>query len=208
MKYDEYMKKLGEGWQYTAYDLGDGRVLKKFHSLPRMYWVILKDISPFNSDPLPFYKLPSFARASKRKALESFEILKHKNIPASWLGNPKRLKGLDYEQDKIKPLHDVFEENNTEVIKSIIDQFIIFNRELLELGVIDKSFNVTKNYGLSKKGEMVMIDFGELLADPVRINKRCQVRAWSEHYVAGCIKDQEAQEYFIKKMDENFGTKA
>src|SRR3989344_5746161 len=156
------MKKIGEGWQYTTYDLGNGRVLKKFHSLPKIYWVILKDIFPFHDDPL--YKLPGFARASKRKAKASFEILKKKSIPPASIGNPKFLENLDYEQDKARPLHNVFEKSDTATIKSIVDQFIILNQIIR--------------------------------------------RAWDKHYVAGCIKNEEAREYFIKKMDENFGLKS
>lgn len=197
------MKKLGEGWQYTAYDLGNGRVFKKFHSLPKMYWVIFKDIFPFRVNPL--VKLPSYARNSKRKALASLKILKENKIPGAWIGNPKFLQGLDYEQDKARPLHDVFVVSDTETIKFIIDQFIIFNKQLLGLGIIDKSFNITKNYGLNEKRDIVLIDLGELFDDPVRIKKQMADRAWDRNYVAGCIKNKEAREYFIKKMDESFG---
>jgi len=197
------MKKIGEGWQYSAYDLGNGRVFKKFHSPLKTYWVILKDIFPFRDDPLT--KLPSFARSSKRKALASFEILKTRNIPSSWIGNPKLFENLNYEQDKANPLHDVFAQGDTASIKSIIDQFVIFNKKLLEVGIIDKSFNITKNYGLNEKGELILIDIGELFDNPERINKQLIDRAWDRNYVSGHIQNKEAQEYFIKKMDENFG---
>ena len=200
------MKKIGEGWQYATYDLGNGRVLKKFHSLPKIYWVILKDIFPFRDDP--FKKLPSFTRASKRKAIASFEIIRTKNIPSFWIGNPKFLGNLNYEQDKVRPLHDVFADSDTASIKSIINTFIIFNKKLLELGIIDKSFNITKNYGLDKSNNIILIDFGELIDDPEWIKRRLIARAWDKKYVAGCIQDKEAQEYFIKKMDENFGVKS
>ena len=199
------MKKIGEGWQYSVYDLQNGRVLKKLHSLIKTYWVILKDIFPFNTDPIT--KLPSYARNSKIKALASAEILTKKNIPLSWLGNPKFINGLDYEQDKALPLHDVFTNSNTEQIKLLIDKFIIFNKQLMEIGVIDKSFNITKNYGLNNNGDVILIDIGELFDNPVRIKKQLIDRAWDKSYVAGCIKNKEAQKYFIEKMDENFSVK-
>ncbi len=199
------MKKLGEGWQYTAYDLGNGRVLKEFHSLPKTYWVILKDILYFRADSLA--KLPSYARNSKIKATASLRILQENRIPANWIGNPKFVGGLDYEQDKAQPLHDVFEDADTASSKSVIDKFIIFNKQLLELGIIDKSFNITKNYGLDGGREIIMIDIGELFDDPVRIKKQITDRAWDRNYVSGCIKDKEAREYFIKEMDKNFGLK-
>ena len=196
------MKKIGEGWQYSVYSINNERVLKKFHSPIKSYWVILKTIFPFRDDSMML--IPGFSKGARKKALASFEILKNRNIPAAWLGNPKFLNNLDYEQDKTQPLHDVFEKYNTTKIKSIIDNFIAFNKRLLERGIIDKSFNITKNYGLNNDGEIILIDIGELLDSPERIKKRIVDRAWDKNYVAGCIKNEEAREYFIKKMDENF----
>ena len=100
------MKKIGEGWQYGVYDLENGRVLKKFHSFIKSYWVVLKTIFPFRDDPMMM--IPDFSRSMKRKALVSFEILKRRQIPPAWIGNPKFLNELDFEQDKVRPLHDVF----------------------------------------------------------------------------------------------------
>ena len=197
------MKKIGEGWQYTTYDLNNGRVLKRFHSPVKRYWIILKDVFPFRDDSL--FDVPSFVRSLKRKALTSFKILKENRIPADWIGNPKFLNGLNYEQDKARALGDVFGDCDTASIKLIVDKFVIFNKKLLELGIIDKSFNITKNYGLNVKGDIVLIDIGELFDDPDRIKKQLADRAWDRNYVSGCIQDKEAQEYFIKKMDENFG---
>lgn len=196
------MKKIGEGWQYSVYDLGNGRVLKKFHSTAKSYWVTLKSVFPFRDDPITM--VPSFVRSAKRKALASFETLKKINIPASWLGNPKFLEGLDYEQDLARPLHDIFKNSDTASIKTIIDKFIIFNERLLEHGIIDKSFNITKNFGLDKNGDIILTDIGELFNNPERIKKQFTDRAWDKKYVAGEIKNQEAREYFIKKMDEAF----
>jgi hypothetical protein len=196
------MKKIGEGWQYSVYNMDNGRVLKKFHSPIKSYWVILKTIFPFKDDSL--ITVPRFSKSAKKKALASFEIIKNKKVPAWWLGNPKFLNGLDYEQDKARPLHDVFENCGTAAIKSIIDEFIIFNKCLLESGMIDKSFNITKNYGLNKEGKIILIDIGELFDDPERIKKQIMDRAWDKNYVAGCIKNKDAREYFIEKMDENF----
>ena len=102
----------------------------------------------------------------------------------------------------------MFEKSDTATIKSIVDQFIILNKQLLEKGIIDKSFNITKNYGINEAGELILIDIGELFDSLERIRNQIIRRAWDKHYVAGCIKNEEAREYFIKKMDENFGLKS
>ena len=196
------MKKIGEGWQYKTYDLENGRVLKKFHSIFGIYWIILKDIFPFRDDSI--WEIPSFARSSKIKALHSFKIVKAGKIPLAWLGNPIFLHGLDYEQDKARPLHEVFEKLEFGSQKAIIDKFIDFNWILLQKGVIDKSFNITKNFGLNNVGEIILIDIGELFDDPQKIKKQLQNRAWSENYVAGHIINTEAREYFLEQMTKKF----
>lgn len=196
------MKKIGQGWQYTTYDLENGRVLKKFHSWLKAYIVIIKDIFPFNKDS--FFEIPSFIKDVKRKADESFEILKRVNIPQEWMANPRFINKYDFEQDKVQPLHKVFEDLDSEEIKKLIDKFIEFNLKLLNLGVIDKGFNITKNYGINNEEQIVLIDIGELFDNKELVNKQIKDRGWTHNYVGGCIKDEEAREYFISEMDRNF----
>ena len=120
------------------------------------------------------------------------------------MANPKFINKYDFEQDKVKPLHEVFEHLDSNGIKKLIDKFIEFNLKLLNLGVIDKGFNITKNYGINNEGEIVLIDIGELFDDKELIKKQLKDRGWTHSYVGGCIKDKEAQDYFISEMDRNF----
>ena len=201
--YTNVMKKIGEGWQYSVYDIGNGRVLKKFHSWPKAYWVILKTIFPFGDDSL--WKIPGFIEGAKRMANTSFEILRRKHVPKEWIGNPKFVSQYDFEQDKVQPLHDVFEKADSSKARETIDKFVEFNKRLLAIGVIDKSFNITKNYGLNEEGEIVLIDIGEIFDDQIKIERQRRNRAWEKYYVARCIKGAEERDYFIKEMDKNFG---
>jgi len=196
------MKKIGQGWQYTTYDLKNGRVLKKFHSWPKAYIVILKEIFPFQNDSL--FEIPAFIKEVKKRADESIELLKRKDIPQEWMANPKFINKYDFEQDKVIPLHDAFKNLSKEESKKIIDLFIEFNLKLLNIGVIDKGFNITKNYGLNDNSQIVLIDIGELFDDKELINKQLKNRGWHKSYVGGCIQDEEVREYFIKEMDKNF----
>jgi hypothetical protein len=196
------MKKIGQGWQYTTYDLKNGRVLKKFHSWPKAYFVILREIFPFKNDS--FFKIPSFIKEVKDRADDSFELLKRKNIPQEWMANPRFVSKYNFEQDKVTPLHDLFEKLNIEESKKIIDKFINFNKKILEIGVIDKSFNITKNYGINVVGNIVLIDIGELYDNRELIDKQFKDRAWDKSYVSGCLKYEETRQYFIQEMDKNF----
>lgn len=198
------MRKLGEGWQYTTYDLGNGRVLKKYHSWLKAFWQIFKTIFPFQNDPP--WNIPKFIRDMDRKTKESFRILNEYNVPPAWVGNPRFLESFDFEQDKVKPIHDVFREVDGERGKQIIDQFIEFNKACLDIGFIDKSFNITKNFGINSNGDIVLIDIGELYDDPVQVQHQLEIRVWEKDYNAGCIQDNELREYFITQMAKHFKT--
>lgn len=199
------MKKIGEGWQYTVYDLGNGRVLKKFHSTPRSYWVIIKTIFPFKNDPL--WKIFDYSRGMKRTAIESFSIIKNKNIPASWMANPEFVSELDFEQDKVESLAQVFDKCSVEEGKKLVDKFVEFNKKLFSFGIIDKSFNITKNYGMDINGGVVLIDIGEIFDNKEKIEQQRRERAWAKFYVCDEIKNWDVRDYFLRKMDEEFGLK-
>ncbi|MBP7005635.1 hypothetical protein KBB27_00730 [Patescibacteria group bacterium] len=197
------MKKLGEGWQYTVYDLHNGRVLKKYNSPFRTSWIILKDVVPGEMGGIR--KIPQYIHDLKRKAQISFDILTHKNLPAAWFGNFTRLHGLDYEQDKITPLHDVFAKASREHSKNTVDQFVKFNERLLSHGIVDKFFNISKNFGLDANGEMVLADIGELVEDEQKILKLRASRVWAVDYKLKWIRDKEVRGYFVEQMDGRFG---
>ncbi len=199
------MKKIGEGWQYTVYDLGNGRVLKKFHSTLKSYWIILKTIFPFKNDPL--WKIFDYSRGMKITALESFIIMKSKNIPASWMANPEFVNKLDFEQDKVESLAQVFDKSSVEEGKKLVDKFVEFNKKLFSFGIIDKSFNITKNYGIDSKGDVVLIDIGEIFDSKEKIEQQRKERAWAKFYVCDEIKSLDVRDYFLKRMDEEFGLK-
>lgn len=198
-------KKIGEGWQYTVYDLGTGRVLKIFHSTLRSYWIIFKTIFPFKEDSLG--DIISFSKGMKIQALLSFKVLESKKIPLEWIGMPKFINDLDFEQDKVTPLSDVLSSSTVQSGKAVIDAFILFNQKLLSFGVIDKSFNITKNFGVNATGDIILIDIGEIFDDPKKIRKQITTKAWSKSYVAGEIKNLELQKYFLDKMEKSFTIK-
>ena len=199
------MKKLGSGWQYTVYDLDNCRVLKRYHSPLKSFWAVLKGIFPFTKNP-PWVVF-KWMKELQDKAEESFAVIERKSIPKEWLGNPKRLTGLDFEQDKVTPLHDVLAKLSVAEQKEIVESFIEFTKKLLSIGVVDQNFDITKNFGLSADGHIVLSDIGELFDDPAKIERRLKKRIWTASYVAGCIDDTEVRRYFIERMDAEFGLK-
>lgn len=195
------MKKIGRGWQYTTYDLGTGRVLKKYNSKLIGYTHMFKACFPFKTEPI--WKLPAFYKGCKETALDSMKKIPFTSLESWMMGNPKILNTLDYEQDKLKPLHDYFEESSEDESKKIIDLFVSFSKLLAEKRLIDKSFNISKNFGLDTLGRIVLLDLGELYSSEAAIKKQIKDRVWAAHYVVNPLPEA-LKEYFVKSMDAVF----
>ena len=119
------------------------------------------------------------------------------------MGNPKIINALDYEQDRVQPLHDVLAGADLERGRQIIDDFVNLNKVLVEKRLIDKSFNIAKNFGLDAQGRVILMDLGELYSSQTAIERQIKDRAWAAHYVVKSIPEK-LREYFVKKMDEGF----
>lgn len=198
------MKKIGQGWQYTTYDLGNGRVLKKYNSKLIGYIHMFKICFPFKNDPI--WKLPEFYRGCKETARDSIKKVQNPILESWMMGNPKILNELDYEQDKIIPLHVALSKSEEEKGRKIIDDFIKFNKTMLERSIIDKSFNITQNFALDKNDRIILMDLGELYSSREAIDKQIKDRAWAKHYVINPLPIY-LRDYFVNKMDEEFGDK-
>lgn len=197
------MKVLGRGWQYTTYDLGNGRVLKKYNSLIVAYWVIFFDYLEYLG--FSIWKIPAYHRWCKGVARDSMQKISNNTLEPWMMGNPKVLNGLDYEQDKLKPLHDELKNVGTEAGMRLVDDFIVFNKILVERSLIDKNFNIGKNFGLDMEERIVLMDLGELYSDRAAIEGQQRDRPWRNMYVADTVPDEKVRQYYLDQMDKAFG---
>jgi len=195
------MDKLGRGWQYTAYDLGNGRVLKRRNTKLQAYRVMFKSLLPFP----PIWKFPKFYRAAQSEAVGSLKKVQQTSLPKELFGNPTfSANGIDYEQDKVLPLQDFFKQCNLEEGKQAINKFVEFNKLLLAHNFIDKSFAIGKNFGFNEREEIAMCDIGEIWSSPENIQKQIINRVWTYNYVVKVFPNQELKDYFIREMDKAF----
>lgn len=200
------MKKIGQGWQYATYSIDDDRVLKRFNSWWSAAFIIFRDIFPFRNK-LFFWRTPLYIRTMCTKAEHSREIMSRRRIPKAWLGNPRFLDGLDYEQDRVTPIGEALKKMSTVEAKKIIDSFVVFNQQLLKRGIIEKSFSIAKNFGLTKQGQVVLLDLGEILEGETMLERQRKKRAWAAPYVIRELKNKQVRNYFIQQMDKHFATK-
>lgn len=194
------MKKIGEGWQYSVYDMDNGRVLKKFHAPVKIHWVIFKSLCYSRIHHV--YKVFKYSNRMKKQARESLLFIFKKDINLNFFGNPKQIKGIDYEQDKVVPLSKHIQKLDIEDQKKLIDEFVSFNKKLIKNGFVDKNFNFGKNFGIDAMGKIVLIDLGEIIIGRDKIKKQIEKRTWSHKYVMETIPKQVA-DYFIQKMDDS-----
>lgn len=160
---------------------------------------MIKECFPFRNDPI--WKLPTYYRGCRETALDSIRKIETESHLDDWMmGNPKILNALDYEQDRLLPLHEHFATVTTEVGKKTIDEFVAFSSLLVERKLIDKSFNITKNFALDRQGRVVLMDLAELYSSDAAIQAQIKKRAWSAHYVVEPLPEP-LRHYFMSTMD-------
>jgi len=154
------MKKIGEGFYYNVYDLGNGRVVKRRTSwISRVRKVIawrkragrklFEAINPL-SDKKRFYQ-------SIQVSKEVLELLNPK-----LLGNPSFVNFLEYEQDKAIIVKDLVHNQNDEEFIRRIKEYVLLAKKLWSIGFGDTVFNFTINNGVSEKtGQLIWVDFND-----------------------------------------------
>ena len=160
---------------------------------------MLRDCFPYIRDPI--WKLPSYYRGCRETALSSVKKISDNSLPVWMLANPKVLNDLDYEQDQGIAIRDYFQKVSFEDGKKIINSFVDFNKLLVANLLIDKSFNITKNFGIDKLGRVVLIDLGELYSSKAGIEQQIKKRIWHSPYVIKPIPTK-LRPYFLEKMDD------
>lgn len=195
------MKFIGRGWQYTVYDIGNNRVLKKYNTRLQAYLIMFQQNFPYVSYPI--WNFSKYHAGCRNTALGSIKKIKETTLSPALFGNSKILNELDYEQDKVIPLHVYFEKLSLEEGKSVIDRFITFNLFLLQNRLIDKSFLIGKNYGIDSRGEIILIDIGELYSADESIQRQIGLKPWDHEYVTSSI-PKRFRQYFVSEMNKHF----
>lgn len=198
------MKVLGRGWQYTTYDIGNNRVLKKGHSGLLTLLIILRDCFPYLRHPV--WTIPREFFNCRKSTRDSITKISNNSLEPWMLGNPRILSSDTYEQDKVTPLARYFRNVSVEDGENIIDAFVAFNTNLIRNSIIDKNFDIANNFGLDSAERIILMDLGELYTAAEEIDAQIQKRIWRAPYVMNCL-PTELRPYFVEKMDEAFAPK-
>lgn len=194
------MKKIGCGWQYTVYDIGNGRIRKVFNTKTQAYLIFSRECFPYTDFPL--WKFPCLYRDLRKKAETSLSWIKDTTMDISLFGNPRIINETDYEQDLVTPLNTHLQGISLDQGKKIIEEFIILNRLFIKNDMIDKSFLIGKNYGINCNQKVILTDIGELFVGKENVETQVKIRPWDHPYVTKTIPRQ-LRKYFIEEMDKN-----
>lgn len=153
------MEKLGEGYYYRVYALGNARVLKRqTTSLSKLR----KLVSWYNLSPAATLKAALSLHAKKSASLNQSKRLAA--IPAlqEALGNPRFVNTWEYEQDRAIPLQEFERTSSDGEFLRYVDEYTALVKSLWEYGYADKVFNFTLNAGVSRgTGKVILLDFNE-----------------------------------------------
>lgn len=198
------MKKIGRGWQYTIYNLENGRVLKRYNTLLEAYMVMLKDsIVHFRIPVINFYHYYLEGRAL---ALCSLKKISEQPLELWMFGNPRIIGMYEYEQDYTESLASCLGRVTSENGERIIDKFITFTKLLHSYSLIEKNFNIGDNFGINREGDVILIDIGEIIFKETEVNIQLAKRVWAAPDVLSHIPIS-LHEYFVNQMDKTFLSK-
>ncbi len=192
------MNKISEGYFYDVYDIGNGRVLKK----KRSFSDISKSIKGKTADsPLSnWFKTFKYIRGVKKTT--STINKKISSIPQELIGNPTFINKTDYEQDKVTLLMDYFQTHSLSENKLIIDKYTDLIKEFLKYGIHDYVYKFKNSYGVNEKGNVVFIDFNEVVFSKEKIMQFIEKKQWQNEAQYRKFEEGELKSYLGLKLGE------
>lgn len=145
------MNLLGSGYFYNAYDLGNGRVVKKQKGL----WQTLRNHKLKNL-PLVFRQ-----NTIAKKNTDQVKDRLDENL-GRLLGNPRFSSRYTHTQDKVQLLMDYFDKHSLDENKAAIDAYVELTLNLLDYGIHDYVYKFKNSYGFTSSEDLVCIDFNEV----------------------------------------------
>ena len=173
------MKKIGQGLQFTVYDLENGNVMKvrntKLKSIIKLVsWEPHYIFHPIN--------LNQEVEKAFERLDESIAGLGKKEIESWMLANIVFGNGGRVGQERVTPLSQVFKKGNLEESKKLIDLYIDFVIHLWGYGICDITFNYTGNNGIDSSGRVVLMDIGELTFSKGKVRSYIRDRTWEKRW--------------------------
>lgn len=114
------MEKIGEGYWYNVFSLSEKRVRK----VEKTYWQKIAHVFRLKKkQPIVFLRNAASFILERSNIITAYKHIEDRVDP-SLLANPEFRNGIDYDQDCVRVLEDVFSTASTDRQKQIIDLYI------------------------------------------------------------------------------------
>ncbi|MFT6361405.1 MAG: hypothetical protein ACJA2Z_000393 [Candidatus Paceibacteria bacterium] len=195
------MRKLGQGWQVTVHEYTDTVVYKKPHT---SFFVAAKSIlKDYPSIVLKPHKLLKFVKNLRAQQLNSLTQISLRHDISTHLGDPVIEKSGTYYQNKVIPMNQYIKGISKNDFETLVVDYADFVKYLSREGVLDKSCNFLKNFGINNNGDPVLIDLGELYFDAQEIREQIKRKPWARPQFLLPLSDWQREE-FLKVMEVRF----
>jgi hypothetical protein len=192
------MQKIGEGYFYNVFDIGNQRVFKK----GKKFIDIAKNVRGNSKN----FFVQTFVKASwhffscfhATKKIQK-KVTKYPNLLGVF-GNPNFLSCVNYEQDKITPLMDYFASHNEDENKIMVDKYVSLIETLLEYGIHDYVYKFKNSYGINKEGNLIMVDFNEVTFSKSRTIQFVIENQWENEAQFRKYENGNLKEYIGEKL--------
>lgn len=170
------MRKIGEGYYYSVYELTPTLVLKKQTDSTSK---VLKLIIWYWNRPTMLLTKISSLEKSKAQSIELSKNLSEIPSLKSILGNPVFINSYEYEQDSAEPLGTVLDKESEKAFLMRVQEYIDANILLWRFGYGEVVYNFTLNVGISVvTNKVILFDFNELTQSKERVAEDIQTRKW------------------------------
>jgi hypothetical protein len=169
------MKKIGEGYYYNVYDIGNGRVLKKQKDKFSIFFHILVTSK---GSVIHAYKKSKEVSNTILKLRKEYEEILNKVSDTSLLGNPTLLQGIDYTQDKADRVREDVNLLSEQQFTLLIINYTNLIKQLWTFGINESVYNFTLNNGYNTEGEYILVDFNEVTFDIEKVLQDIKSKFW------------------------------
>jgi hypothetical protein len=195
------MNKIGQGYYYNVYDLGNGRVLKKRTDHRTR---LKKLFAWYGKTPLAkmriFLAYPRDLWDARRELKRS---VKTSTLDPEIFGNPVFKKRFEYEQDKTVLLGEYFENHTLAENKVRFNEYPHLLHILWTCGLSDTVFNFTKNNGVSARThKLIFVDFNEFEKSKEKVAGCIKNHKWQTQASLRDMPESELKDYILSKMME------
>lgn len=155
------MKQLGKGWEYRVYEWDDTKVLKIPRSFADQFCRIVA--SSFRDGSFPSLRV-FWAQVTKSTVLDDRlrDSMRAMEDSLGLLGNPTRLGGGAYLQDKVTSMKDYLQSSNREQRSRLWKDYCELVIKLWNRGIGDPGYNMCMNCGVYPDGTIIQLDVTSL----------------------------------------------